>query len=107
MRKFLQKIFKVHSPSKEPICENVNMTVPDLKRIIAKLPDNMPVIIPVISEDDCNDIFGFRHVRTAGILFDEYEDDPRVLCLNAAAYGVDIEYQVKEKIDIICEKVLF
>lgn len=106
MINFLRRIFNIHSLSKEPICENVNMTVSDLKRIIRKLPDDMPIIVPVISEYDCNNIFGFRHVRTAGILFDEYDDDPRVLCLNASAYGVDISYQVKEK-DIVCEKVLF
>lgn len=86
--------------------ENVNMTVSDLKRILTKLPGDMPVVMPVIPQDDCNDILGFRHIRTAGILFDEYEDDPRVLCLNAAAYGADIEYQVRNK-DIVCEKVLF
>ena len=107
MINWLRKIFAVHSPNKISSCDNINMTVSDLKRIIKKLPDDTPIIIPVISEDDCNHISGFRHVRTAGILLDEYEDDPRVLCLNAAAYGVDISYQVREKEDIICEKILF
>lgn len=63
---------------------NINMTVSNLKSIIADLPDDMPVIIPVIDEEDCNRIFGFRHVRTAGILLDKGAKDERVLCLNAA-----------------------
>jgi hypothetical protein len=85
----------------------INMTVSDLKRIIADLPDDMAVIIPVILEEDCNTILGLRHVRTAGILYSEWEEEyPRVLCLNASAYGVDISTQVKSR-DCICEKILF
>lgn len=61
-----------------------NMRVKDLKDILSQLPDDMPVIIPVIDEDDCNRIFGFRYVRTAGILTSQGEKDDRVLCLNAA-----------------------
>ena len=37
-----------------------NLTISELKKIVADLPDDMPVIIPVIDEDDCNQIFGFR-----------------------------------------------
>lgn len=64
----------------------MNMNVSQLKNIIADLPDDMPVIIPVIDENDCNHIFGFRHVRTAGILGCQFEayPDKTVLCLNAA-----------------------
>ena len=84
-----------------------NMTVSDLKQIIADLPDDMAVIIPVILEDDCNTILGLRHVRTAGVLYAEWEEEyPRVLCLNASADGVDISTQVKSR-DCVCEKVLF
>lgn len=86
----------------------INMTVGDLKAILNELPGDMSIIIPVIDEDDANNIFAFRHVRTAGILYDEYEEkgDQRVLCLNAAADGADISTQIKSR-DVICEKVLF
>ena len=97
---------KVELIATDDTCENINMTVSDLKRIIESLPDDMPVIVPVILEDDANNILGFRYVRTAGILYDELADDPRVLCLNAAAGGVDISTQIKSR-DCICEKVLF
>lgn len=52
----------------------INMTVGDLKAILNELPGDMSIIIPVIDEDDANNIFAFRHVRTAGILYDEYEE---------------------------------
>ena len=82
-----------------------NMTISDLKRIINDLPDDMPVIIPVISEDNCDQIFGFRFVRTAGILYCEFEEDERVLCLNAAN-ECNIADQVRHR-DVACECVLF
>ena len=88
----------------------INLTVGELKSILNDLPDGMNVIIPVIDEDDANRIFGFRHVRTAGILSCEYEEKKEVLCLNAAAYGVDISTQIeKSGIDpsVICEKILY
>lgn len=62
----------------------MNMTIAQLKNIIANLPDDMSVIIPVIDEDDCNRIFGFGHVRTAGILSCEFENPKEAFCLNAA-----------------------
>ena len=34
----------------------MNMTITELKRLLSDLPDNMPVVIPVIDEDDCNHI---------------------------------------------------
>ena len=63
---------------------NINLTIAELKTIINDLPDETPVIIPVIDENDCNRLYGFRYVRTAGILSCEGEKDERVLCLNAA-----------------------
>lgn len=60
-------------------------TIKDLKKIIKELPDNMPVVIPVVDIDDINHIYGFRHVYTAGILRDDCEEDSRVLCLNGSA----------------------
>lgn len=85
---------------------NINMTIKDLKNILEGLPDDMPVIIPVIDHDDANSISGFRYVRTAGVLSDDGEDD--ALCLNSAADGVDIKTQVGMYDSYIgCDKVLF
>ena len=70
------------------------MRVKDLKHILEQLPDDMAVIIPVIDEEDANYIYGFRHVRTAGILISDGEQDREVLCLNAAADRQDIADQV-------------
>lgn len=69
-----------------------NMTIKDLKEILNECPDNMPIIIPVIDEDDANHIYGFRHVRTVGILTSYGEED--ACCLNASADGQDIADQV-------------
>lgn len=71
-----------------------DMRVKDLKHILEQLPDDMAVIIPVIDEKDANHIYGFRYVRTAGVLISEGEQDREVLCLNAAADGQDIADQV-------------
>lgn len=73
-----------------------DMRVKDLKNIINDLPDDMIIVIPVIDEEDANHIYGFRKVRTAGVLVDEYEDESEkeVLCLNAAADEQDIADQV-------------
>lgn len=71
-----------------------DMRVKDLKNIIEKLQDDLLVIIPVINEDDANEIIGFRKVRTAGILTCEYEDDTEALCLNASADEQNIADQV-------------
>ena len=85
-----------------------NLTISELKKIVADLPDDMPVIIPVIDEDDCNQIFGFRFVRTAGLLSRESEKYDTVLCLNAAADDHDIADQVRfSGIDVSVEKILF
>ena len=73
-----------------------NLTVGDLKRILEGLPDDMMVVIPVVDEDDVNRIFGFRKVRTAGILECEYEaeEERKVLCINGACDNQDIADQV-------------
>ena len=88
---------------------NTNMTIKDLKEILKDLPDDMPVVIPVIDEDDVNTIYGFRYVRTAGILFDGYGIGPdlRVFVLNGSKDGVDISTQIKTRDTVICEKVLY
>ena len=69
-----------------------NMTVKELKEVLNECPDNMPVIIPVIDEDDVNHIYGFRHVRTVGVLMCNGEED--ACCLNTAEDGQDIADQV-------------
>ena len=85
----------------------MNMTIAELKRLLSDLPDNMPVVIPVIDEDDCNHIFGFRFVRTAGILSCDGEECRTVLCLNAADEE-DIADQVHfSGKDVSVEKILF
>lgn len=88
--------------------EYQNMLVKDLKKILNELPDDMPIIIPVIDEDNANHIYGFRYVRTAGELTCEYEQDQSVLCLNAAAYGQDIADQIHfSGRDVGVKKILF
>ena len=88
--------------------ENINMRVKDLKHILEQLPDDMAVIIPIIDEEDANHIYGFRHVRTAGVLISEGEQDREVICLNAAADGQDIADQVYfSNRDVGVKEVLF
>lgn len=88
--------------------EYQNMLVKDLKKILNNLPDDMPIIIPVIDEDDSNHIYGFRYVRTAGELVCEYEREPEVLCLNAAADRQDIADQVHfSGRDVSVKSILF
>lgn len=84
----------------------MNMTVKILKLVLKYLPDDMDVIIPVVSEDDANYIYGFRHVRTAGVLHTMGELD--ALCINTADNGLDISTQLNNgHSDIICKKLLF
>ena len=88
----------------------INMTFENLKDIVRtleelKTPDDTPVIIPVITEEDANCILAFRHVRTAGLLENDYEDGPAI-CFNAAADGLDISSQIK-RCDTTCKRVLF
>ena len=83
-----------------------NMYVKDLKKILNKLPDDMPIIIPVIAEDDANHIYCFRHIRTAGVLASYGEED--ACCLNAAADWQDIADQVHfSDIDVSVKSILF
>lgn len=89
-----ESITNLIKPGHEIVNAYQNMRVKDLKRILEQLPDDMAVIIPAIDEEDANHIYGFRHVRTAGILISEGEQDREVLCLNAAADMMDIADQV-------------
>ena len=89
-----ESVTKLIKPGHEIVNEYQNMRVKDLKHILEQLPDDMAVIIPVIDEEDANHIYGFRHVRTAGVLISEGEQDREVLCLNAAADCYDIADQV-------------
>ena len=66
-----------------------DMRVRDLKKIISDLPDDMVVVIPIIGEDDVNKIFGFRKVRTAGILSCSSDINREALCINTAEDGYD------------------
>lgn len=90
----MDNLTKFIKPGHEIKNECRNMHVKDLKKILDKLPDDLPIVIPVIDEDDANHISGFRYVRTAGELISEGEREPEVLCLNAAADGHDIADQV-------------
>lgn len=71
-----------------------NITVKDLKDILNTLPDDMPIVIPVVDENYVNRIYGFRYARTAGILSSETEEQREVLCLNGATPGEDIADQI-------------
>lgn len=90
----------------------INLTVKRLKEIIENLPDEMNVVIPVIDEDDANHIYGFRFVRTAGVLTDlTLPDDnieKNVLCINSASGGRDITSQLNRYgSSIDCKTLLF
>lgn len=85
----------------------MNITIAKLKSIIANLPDNMPVIIPVTDERNCNLILGFRFARTAGILSCEYENPKEVFCINTSD-DQDIAEQVYfSGKDAIVNQILF
>lgn len=85
----------------------INMTVKELKQIVARLPDNIPVIIPVIAENDANYILGFKHVRTAGLLETRYEDGP-ALRINSSENGLDMESQIQRyNGGVTCTRVMF
>lgn len=85
-----------------------NLTISELKKMVADLPDDMPVVIPVIDENNGNRIFGFRFVRTAGLLFCQAEEFQKVLCLNAASDEMDIADQVfTSGRDVDATEVLF
>ena len=103
-----ESITKLIKPGHEIVNTYQNMRVKDLKRILEQLPDDMAVTIPVIDEEDANHIYGFRHVRTAGVLISEGEQDREVLCLNTAADMKDIADQVYfSGRDVGVKKILF
>ena len=87
-----------------------NMRITDLKNIISDLPDDMLVIIPVVDEDNVNDILGFRIARTAGVLTCSGEKDREAFCINGAepTRTYDIADQVYSSgKDVGVERVLF
>ena len=87
-----------------------NMRIKDLKNIIADLPDDMLVIIPVVNEDNVNDILGFRRARTAGVLTCSGEKDREAFCINGSEPNrtYDIADQVYSSgKDVGVERVLF
>ena len=103
-----ERITNIIKPGHEIVNEYQNMRVKDLKQILEQLPDDMAVIIPVIDEEDANHIYGFRHVRTAGVLISDGEQDREVLCLNASADRYDIADQVYfSGIDVVVKEILF
>lgn len=58
------------------------LTVKQLKDIINDLPDDMQIVTPVIDAERPDIIYGFRFVRTIGILKEEHENPDTVLCIN-------------------------
>ena len=85
-----------------------NMKVKDLKNILNGLPDDMPIIIPVIDEDDTNHIYGFCRVRTAGILECDYEKDRKVLYLGSSVDKMDIANQISRSgRDVSVNEILY
>ena len=90
---------------------SINMKVKDLRRIVNNLSteyDDIPVVIPVISEEDSDNILAFRIVRTAGIIHENGEiSDGNALIFNILT-GPDIATQINNrKSDVICKKLLF
>lgn len=85
----------------------INVTVRDLRDCLEGLPDDMDVIVPVHDEDDANVIFGYRHVRTIGVLRSPRNPEP-AFCLASSANGADM-YSLMELNagDIECEKQMF
>ena len=85
----------------------INVTVRDLMDCLEGLPDDMDVIVTVVTEDNGNNILGFRHVRTVGILENPYEEKP-ALCLAPSEGGADMYTLMNiNKSDTICKKGLF
>lgn len=71
-----------------------NWRVKDLKEILAKVPDETLLVMPVVDEEDVNHILGFRMIRTAGLLVCEGEEDRIAFCMNGSADGECIADQV-------------
>jgi hypothetical protein len=72
----------------------MDMRVKDLRAILSRIEDeDMNIIIPVLDKEDDKYIHSFRHVRTAGILTNEYEPQ-EALCLSAPGDGLDMYSQL-------------
>lgn len=87
---------------------NINLTVGEMKELLKDLPDDMDVFVPVCpDESNPNIICSFRHVRSVGILNNDYEPKP-ALCIAATDGGRDIKTVLDEnKLDTWCEKILY
>ena len=75
--------------------EKTNLTVGVLKSFLDGLPDDMQVVIPVMDMDNADEIYGFRFVRTAGVLKCPGENPERVFCVSALGTSGDIREQLK------------
>lgn len=85
----------------------INVTVRDLRECLEGLPDDMDVIIPVCDENNENNILGFRHARTIGILEHPVEPEP-AFCIAISRDGADMYTLIKlNDKGVICKKVLF
>lgn len=74
---------------------DMDMRVKDLRAILSRIDDeDMNVIIPVLDTQDDKYIHGFRHVRAAGILANQYEPTD-ALCLSAPGGGLDMYSQLE------------
>ena len=90
---------------------SINMKVKDLRMIVNNLSteyDDIPVVIPVISEEDSDNILAFRIVRTAGIIHEDGEISGGDALIFNSSTGPDIATQINNrKSDVICKKLLF
>lgn len=79
-----------------------------MKEILKDLPDDMDIIVPVCpDETDANIICSFRHVRSVGILINDYEPEP-ALCVAATKGGRDIKTILDEnRLDTWCDKLMY
>ena len=86
----------------------INLTVKDLKECLKDLPDDMEVVVTSYYYGDVNDIYGFNHVRTVGVLSSEYEKRS-VICLAPSGGGRDITTLIAESDleTVKCETLLF
>lgn len=95
--------------------EDRNMTVGQLKECLKDIPDDIHVIFAVPDTVDTNHVYGYRYIRTAGILTDHLVEgsgmeDATTLCLAVTAGGLDLHgllEENKEYSHITCEKVLY
>lgn len=90
------------------IMNNINLTVGKLKELLHDLPDDMDIIVPVCpDENDSNIICSFRHVRSAGVLNNDYVSKP-ALCLAATNDSKDIKTLLDEnKLGTWCDRLLY